>query len=88
MAGDSATAPRMQQSVDQFEAAFERERLMEQRRRAALRRRAANRSRARWITKTEQRGRVRFGVLAVSLTATVVVVTVVMFETLAWLVGG
>ena len=40
------------------------------------------------IVKGEQRGRVRFGVLFLCLTATVVIVVAVMFETLAWLVGG
>ena len=81
-------SPRMRQSLDQFEEAFEREQQIEEQRRLELRRRAANRSRAREIVKTEKRGRVRFSVLAVCLTATVVVVVVVMFETLAWLVGG
>jgi hypothetical protein len=78
----------MRQSLDQFEEAFERAQEVEEQRRIELRRRAANRSRARHIVKTEKRGRVRFSVLAICLTATVVVVTVVMFETLAWLVGG
>jgi hypothetical protein len=81
-------APRMEQSVDEFEEAFEQAQRVEARRRHELKRRTANRSRARQIVKTEKRGRVRFSVLAVCLTATVVVVTVVMFETLAWLVGG
>lgn len=75
-------------SHEQFEEAFEREAELEQRRRVELRRRAANRSRARKIAKTERSGNVRFGVLAISLTLTVVVVVVVMFEVLAWLVGG
>jgi len=89
VATQSPLAPqRMEQSLDQFEEAFEREQQLEERRRLELRRRAANRSRARQIVKTEKRGRVRFGVLALCLTATVIVVVVVMFETLAWLVGG
>jgi hypothetical protein len=78
----------MRQSLDQFEEAFERESIIEQKRREDLRKRAANRSRARNIVKGEQKGRVRFSVLVVALTATVVTVTVVMFEVLAWLVGG
>jgi len=78
----------MRQSLDQFEEAFERESVVEQKRREDLRKRAANRSRARHIVKGEQRGRVRFSVLVVALTATVVTVVVVMFEVLAWLVGG
>jgi len=85
---ETPAAPRMERSLDQFEEAFERAQLVDERRRVELRRRAANRSRARDIVKTEKRGRVRFSVLAICLTATVVVVTVVMFETLAWLVGG
>ena len=90
MATEIGRAPveRMRQSLDQFEEAFERESLIEQKRREDLRVRAANRSRARRIVKTEQRGRVRFSVLALALTATSVTVVIVMFETLAWLVGG
>jgi hypothetical protein len=83
-----APAERMSQSLDQFEEAFERESAIEQKRRRDLRLRAANRSKARRIVKTEQRGRVRFSVLAIALTATTVTVVIVMFETLAWLVGG
>ena len=39
------------------------------------------------VQRTEQRGNVGFGALLVALALTVVVVTVVMFETLAWLMG-
>jgi hypothetical protein len=78
----------MRQSLDQFEEAFERESIIEQKRREDLRKRAANRSRARNIVKGEQKGKVRFSVLVVALTVTVVTVTVIMFEVLAWLVGG
>ena len=78
---------KMQQSISQFELAFEQEAALERRRRQQLRQRAVNRSRARRIQRTEQRGNVGFGVLLVALAATVVTVTVVMFETLAWLMG-
>lgn len=78
----------MRQSLYEFEQAFEREAALEEKRRQDLRIRAANRSRARRIVKIEQRGKVRFSVLVVALTLTVVTVVVVMFETLAWLVGG
>ena len=78
---------RMHDSISQFEVAFEQEAAIERRRRRQLRQRAVNRSRARRIQRTEQHGRVAFGVLVVALTLTVVVVTVVMFETLAWLMG-
>jgi hypothetical protein len=77
----------MHDSMTQFEVAFEQEAALERRRRQQLRRRAVDRSRARRIQRTEQRGTVAFGVLVIALTLTVVVVTVVMFETLAWLMG-
>ena len=78
---------RMRQSITQFESAFEQEALLERHRREQLRRRAANRSRARRIDRTEQEGKVRFSVLAVCLTVTVIVVVVAMFEALALLMA-
>jgi hypothetical protein len=78
---------RMQESIESFELAFEQEAALERRRRKQLRQRAANRSRARDIQRTEQRGNVAFGVLVLALSFTVVVVAVVMFESLAWLMG-
>jgi hypothetical protein len=78
---------RMQQSLTEFELAFEQEAALERRRRKQLRQRAVARSRARRIHRTEQRGNIGFGVLLLALTFTVVVVTLVMFETLAWLMG-
>ena len=78
---------RMQESIESFELAFEQEAALERRRRKQLRQRAANRSRARSIQQTEQRGNVAFGVLIVALSITVITVAVVMFESLAWLMG-
>jgi hypothetical protein len=78
---------RMRQSISQFETAFEQEALLERHRREQLRRRAANRSRARKIDRTEQQSKVRFSILAVCLTVTVVVVVVAMFEALAFLMA-
>lgn len=78
---------RMRQSLSQYEMAFEQEAALERRRRRQLRQRAANRSRARGIARTEQRGKVAFGTLLAALSATVVTVAVVMFETLAWLMA-
>ncbi len=75
-------------SQEQFEEAFERQQRLETERRAKLRKRAAHRSRARKVERAERSGKVRFSVLAVALTATVIVVVIVMFEVLAWLVGG
>jgi hypothetical protein len=77
----------MQQTISQYEVAFAQEAAIERRRRQQLRQRAANRSRARRIAQTAQRGNVAFGTLLVALTLTVVTVTVVMFETLAWLMS-
>jgi hypothetical protein len=83
----TATAPRRRQSAEQFELAFEQEMAAERRRRKQLRARAVNRSRARRIARTESRGKVRFSVLFIALTFTVITVVVVMFETLAWLMA-
>jgi hypothetical protein len=77
----------MRQSISQFETAFEQETTLERRRREQLRRRAANRSRARKINRTEQAGMVRFSVLAVCLSVTVVFVVIAMFEALAFLMA-
>jgi hypothetical protein len=81
------TASKLNQSLEQFEVAFEQEMAAERRRRKQLRQRAANRSRARRIARTESHGKVRFSVLFIALSLTVVAVVVVMFETLAWLMG-
>jgi hypothetical protein len=71
----------------EIERAFEEEMEVERQRRDQLANHAETRSRARQITRTERAGRARFLVLAVALATTVVVVTIVMFEALAWLVG-
>jgi len=78
---------RMQQTLADYETAFAQEAAIERRRRQQLRQRAVNRSKARRIAYAESRGKVAFGTLLIALTFTVVTVTVVMFETLAWLVG-
>jgi hypothetical protein len=78
---------RMRQSLNDWELAFEHETVLDRQRRAQLRHRAAARSRARRITRTEKSGKVRFSVLFTALSLTVLVVTVVMFETLALLMG-
>jgi hypothetical protein len=78
---------RMLQSLSQYEVAFEQEVALDRRRRQQLRQRATARSRARRIVRTEQRGKLAFGSLFTALSATVVTVVVVMFETLAWLMA-
>jgi hypothetical protein len=60
---------------------------LERRRREQLRKRATNRSRARRIERVESKGTIRFGVLLVCLTITVVTVVIAMFELLSWLLG-
>ena len=87
MESSQRTAPRLNQSLDQFEVAFEQEMAAERRRRKQLRQRTSNRSRARRIARTETHGKVRFSVLFVALTLTVIGVVVAMFETLAWLMS-
>jgi hypothetical protein len=78
---------RMRQSMAQIELAFEQEMALERRRRDQLRKRAVHRSRARRISRNESQGKVRFSILLICLTITVVTVVVSMFETLAWLMG-
>ncbi len=76
---------KMRQSLNQFETAFEQQKMLEQRRRTQLRHRAANRSRERRVSRSQQQGKVRFSVLAVCLVATVIIVTVTMFEALTFI---
>lgn len=78
---------RMRQSINDWELALEHEMALDRRRRVQLRERAVARSRARRIERIERGGKVRFSVLFAALSVTVVVVTVVMFETLALLMG-
>lgn len=79
---------RMRQSLAEWEEAFHDETAEEIQRRARLRREAAQRSRERSARRVERHGTLRFvGLIAVIL-ATSVVVTVVMFETLALLIGA
>ena len=78
---------KMRQSLAQLERDFEEEAVEERRRRERLRRQAAERTRVRRRAKIEQGQRLRFLLLIGSIALTVVVVTVVMFQTLAWLMG-
>jgi cytochrome c-type biogenesis protein CcmH/NrfG len=76
---------RMRQSLAQLERDFEQEAVLERRRREQLRRQAVRRTRVRRRAKIEKGQQFRFLLLMASIALTVVVVTVVMFETLAWL---
>ena len=78
---------RMQRSLAQFERAFREEAEESVARRERLRRQAVQRSRQRRIERVHKAGTARFIGLALAILATAVLVTVVMFETLALLVG-
>jgi hypothetical protein len=78
---------RMRQSMAQLEREFEENAILERRSREELRRTAIARTRTRRRAKIERGQQLRFLLLITSIALTVVVVTVVMFETLAWLMG-
>ena len=77
----------MRQSEAQWEEAFHEEYAEEQARRTRLRRQAATRSRQRSVRRVERHGTLRFIGLIVAILATSVIVTIVMFETLALLIS-
>ena len=79
---------RMRQSLAQFEEAFREEAAESIVRRERLRKEAAQRSRVRRVERTRKQGSFRFAFLALSIVVTAVIVTIVMFETLAMLAGG
>jgi Flp pilus assembly protein TadB len=78
---------RMRQSMAQLEREFEEEAVLDRRRREQLRKQAIKRTRKRRREKIERGQQLRFLLLMGSIALTVVVVTVAMFETLAWLMG-
>ena len=84
----ASAAVRMKQSFWEFEAEY-RARALEERSRDELRlRQAAERSRERRHRRVQKHGTLRFIALVCAIVATSVVVTIVMFETLALLIGG
>jgi cell division septal protein FtsQ len=85
--GSLPRAMRMRQSLAQFEEAFREEAAESIVRRERLRKQSAQRARFRRVQRTRKAGSLRFALLALTLIATAVIVTVVMFETLAWLAG-
>ena len=86
-AGSLPPTMRMRQSLAQFEEAFREEAAESIVRRERLRKAAAQRSRVRRVERTRKQGSLRFTFLALAIVVTAVIVTVVMFETLAWLMG-
>jgi hypothetical protein len=85
--GSLPGAMRMRQSLAQFEEAFREEAAESIVRRERLRKEAAQRSRVRRVERTRKQGSLRFTFLALAIVVTAVIVTVVMFETLAMLAG-
>lgn len=79
---------RMRQSLAQFEAAFHEETAEDQLTRERLRREAVVRSRTRRIERVERTGKLRYIGLVAAILATSVIVTLVMFRTLALLIGA
>lgn len=86
-AGSLPASMRMRQSLADFEEAFREEAAESIVRRERLRKQAAQRSRVRRVHRRRQQGKLRFTFLALSIVITAVVVTLVMFQTLAMLVG-
>ena len=80
-------ATKMRQSLDEFERAFVEETHTDRVRRESLRRKAVLRSRQRNLEKVHKRGTARFIMLVLMIVATAIVVTIVMFQTLAYVMG-
>jgi len=78
---------RMRQSLSELEREFAKEISLERRRRASLRRTTEQRAFKREVDRRQRRGSVRFVLLVLTLIATAVIVTVVMFRTLYLLLG-
>ncbi|HWT92348.1 MAG TPA: hypothetical protein VN238_05090 [Solirubrobacteraceae bacterium] len=78
---------KMRQSFAQFEQAFVEQAQEETARRERLRRQAAARARDRELAKTHKRGTLRFWGLVLTLVATAVIVTLVMFQALYLVMG-
>jgi hypothetical protein len=83
----SGMATKMRQSLDEFERAFVEETYTDRVRRESLRRKAILRSRQRNLEKVHKRGTARFIMLVLMLIATAVIVTIAMFQTLAYVMG-
>ena len=77
----------MRQSLDEFERAFVEETYTDRVRRESLRRKAVLRSRQRNLEKVHKRGTARFIMLVLMIIATAIVVTIAMFQTLAYVMG-
>lgn len=77
----------MRQSLTAFENAFVEEMQVDRRRAEELRRQAAVRARQREVERAHKHGTARFAVLVLTLFATAVLVTIVMFRVLYTVMG-
>jgi hypothetical protein len=77
----------MKQSLGELERAFVKEISLERRRRASLRHTTEKRALKREVERRQRRGSMRFVLLVLTLVATAVIVTAVMFRTLYLLLG-
>jgi hypothetical protein len=73
---------KMRQSLSTFERAFEEEREIDRQRREAIRRATERRTRKRTIERNVRMGRMRYVVLACTLSTTAVVISFAMFRVL------
>jgi hypothetical protein len=80
-------AMKMRQSLAQLEQEFRHEAQLDRSRGEKLRRHAVRRSRARTHEKRQKRSSMRYWLLVLSLILTAVIVTVVMFESLYYLLA-
>jgi cell division septal protein FtsQ len=78
---------RMRQSIAEIEDAFFEEIEEDRERRERLRRHAEQRSRRRHLERTSRQGSLRFALVLLTLIATAVLVTIVMFRTLYYVMG-
>lgn len=81
-------AVRMDQSLVDFEQAFADQIQQERRAASLVHAKVAHRTKQRQVEHVNRQGARRFLVLALTLIATAVIVTVVMFKALYWVLGG
>jgi len=78
---------RMRQSIADIERAFVEESAEDRERRERLYREVELRARRRHAEKTHKRGSMRFALVFLTLIATAVAVTILMFQALYWVMG-
>jgi hypothetical protein len=77
----------VQETLTELETAFHEHTAAERHHRQQLRAQAAQRARARRVQQVERASRLRFAGLVIAILATTIVVTVLMFEALALIIG-